>query len=226
MNRGMLYGVSVGPGDGGLLTLKALRIIGECGVVAAPRTADGAMVALEIVRSVASLEGKELLPLDFSMAQEAGARAAAHGAAAAKLRAVLDGGRSVAMLNLGDVSLYASFQYMADLLGEGYPVRMVPGVPSFCAAAARLGMSLTEMDRPLHLLPGRVTGGGEELRGTKIYMKSGRQLGRLLDELGEAGRLERAALVQNCGMEGERVFYGEEAKTAPEDYFSIVIVKE
>jgi len=139
---------------------------------------------------------------------------------------VLDGGSSVAMLNLGDVSLYASFQYIADLLGGEHPAEMVPGVPSFCAAAARLGISLTEMDKPLHLLPGRVSHAAAELPGTKIYMKSGRQLGRLLDELEAGGLLDVAMLVQNCGMEGERVFYGADAKAAPEDYFSIIIVKE
>lgn len=226
MKKGILYGVSVGPGDGELLTLKAVRIIENCPVIAAPRTAGGDMVALDIIRSVANLEGKEILPLDFSMAHGEAERRTAHEAAAQSLRAVLDSGRSVAMLNLGDVSLYASFQYMTDLLGTEYPKEMIPGVTSFCAAAARLGISLTEMDKPLHLLPGRVCHGEAELPGTKIYMKSGRQLGRLLDELEAKGVLDGAMLVQNCGMTGERVFYGADAKAAPGDYFSIVIVKE
>ena len=38
---GKLYGIGVGPGDPELLTLKAVRLIGECDVIAYPAPADG-----------------------------------------------------------------------------------------------------------------------------------------------------------------------------------------
>ena len=50
MSKGVLYGVGTGPGDPELLTIKAVRTIESCPVIAAPQTADGAMVALDIVR--------------------------------------------------------------------------------------------------------------------------------------------------------------------------------
>ena len=50
MSRGVLYWVGTGPGDPELLTIKAVRTIESCPVIAAPQTADGAMVALDIVR--------------------------------------------------------------------------------------------------------------------------------------------------------------------------------
>ena len=50
MSKGVLYGVGTGPGDPELLTIKAVRAIESCPVIAAPQTADGAMVALDIVR--------------------------------------------------------------------------------------------------------------------------------------------------------------------------------
>ena len=49
MSKGVLYGVGTGPGDPELLTIKAVRAIESCPVIAAPQTADGAMVALDIV---------------------------------------------------------------------------------------------------------------------------------------------------------------------------------
>ncbi len=76
---------------------------------------------------------------------------------------------------LGDVSLFASSAYVAQLLEEeGCRCVRVPGVPSFCAAAARLGRSLTEMDLPVHIVP---AGGfpleeALDLPGTKVLMKS------------------------------------------------------
>ena len=49
MSKGVLYGAGTGPGDPELLTIKAVRTIELCPVIAAPQTADGVMVALDIV---------------------------------------------------------------------------------------------------------------------------------------------------------------------------------
>lgn len=225
--KGTLFGVSVGPGEAELLTLKAVRIIEQCPVLAIPRTPGGGTVALDIVREVIDINSKELLMLDFAMSHDTDKRDACHAKAADLLRAALAQGRSVAMLNLGDVSLYASYQAMARRLRADFKVEMIPGVPSFCAAAARCGMSLVEGEASLHLyaggsLPPHGLGAGD----TQIHMKSGRHLGRLLEEVEHSDMLGRALLVQNCGMENERVFYGSEAKQAPKRYFSILIVKE
>ena len=54
MSKGVLYGVGTGPGDSELLTIKAVRTIESCPVIAAPQTADGVMVALDIVREMSS----------------------------------------------------------------------------------------------------------------------------------------------------------------------------
>ena len=43
MSKGVLYGVGTGPGDPELLTIKAVRTIESCPVIAAPQTADGAI---------------------------------------------------------------------------------------------------------------------------------------------------------------------------------------
>lgn len=47
MKKGVLYGVSVGPGDPELLTLKAVRILERCSVIAAPQARSGGTLALE-----------------------------------------------------------------------------------------------------------------------------------------------------------------------------------
>ena len=47
---GTFYGVSVGPGDPELLTLQAVRLLRQCPVLAAPQTASGQMLALDIAR--------------------------------------------------------------------------------------------------------------------------------------------------------------------------------
>lgn len=231
LKKGIFYGVGVGPGDPELLTLKAVRLLERCPVIAAPRTKSGEMLALEIASGAADLGGKTVLPLDFSMERDRAKQRASHLAAADLVEPYLAKGLDVAMLNLGDVSIYATYSYLMELLRErGYETAMVPGVPSFCAVAARLGISLTEMNTALHISPGGAAlRDALDLPGTKVLMKSGRQMPAVLEALASRGALGNSMLVQNCGLPGEAV-YPDLSKAVPgEDsmgYFATVIVKE
>ena len=152
--QGILYGVGVGPGDPELLTLKAARVLKACPVVAAPRTREGRSLALDIARGAVDLTEKSLLFLDFAMSRSERTLADTHRLAARQVLEQLAAGLDVALLTLGDVSVYSSFCYVMDLVrAAGYETVMIPGVPSFCASAAALGRSLTEMNEPLHILP-------------------------------------------------------------------------
>ena len=224
---GTFYGVGVGPGDPELLTLKAVRVLESCPVLAAPQMASGEMTALSIARQAARLEGKTLLPLRFTMSRDRAEQAEGHRRAADTVRPYLEAGQDVAMAILGDVSIYSTYCYMMELLkAEGFPCVMVPGVPSFCAVAARLGRSLTEMDLPVHIVP---AGGfpleeALDLPGTKVLMKSGRALPQVLEALESRGLLESSAMVQNCGLPGEQA--AESLKDAPQSgsYFTTLLV--
>lgn len=228
-NLGTFYAVGVGPGDPELLTLKAVRVIGNCPVVAAPQTKSGEMLALEIAHRAVDLTGKTILPLYFTMERDKARQRAAHLAAADAVEAQLRAGRDVAMLNLGDVSIYATCGYLMEILrARGVTAVMVPGVPSFCAVAARLGESLTGMDTPLHILPAGAAPLEEMLAlpGTKVLMKSGRRIPQVVGALQAAGCLEKAAMVQNCGLPGEMVAADLTAAPAQPGYFATIIVKE
>ena len=230
--KGTFYGVSVGPGDPELMTLQAVRLIRQCPVLAAPQTASGQMLALDIARSALgeALDGKTIVPLYFAMSRDPAALAASHEKAAAAVRQYLDAGQDVAMLNLGDVSVYATFGYLQEILeAEGYKTVRIPGVPSFCAAAARLGQPLTGgMEAPLTIAPGRHAAEVLAAPGAKVLMKSGRQLPETLAALADAGLLGRSAMVCNCGLPDEEVWPDLSACDAsrPAGYFATILVKE
>ena len=230
--KGTFYGVSVGPGDPELLTLQAVRLIQKCPVLAAPQTSSGQMLALDIARGALGeeLAGKTIVPLHFAMSRDPAVLAASHAQAAQAVRPFLDAGQDVAMLNLGDVSIYATFGYLQSLLeADGYATAMAAGVPSFCAAAARLNVPLTGgMDTPLTIAPGGWADRVLEAPGTKVLMKTGRQLPALLDTLRQAGKLQASALVCNCGLPDEQVYpdLSRSQPDVPAGYFATVLVKE
>lgn len=227
---GTFYGVSVGPGDPELLTLKAVRCIEQCPVLAAPRTAEGRMLALEIVKGAVDVSGKTILPLHFAMSRDADTLRASHEAAAGAVREALDAGQDVAMLNLGDVSIYATYGYLEEILqAQGYPTARIAGVPSFCAAAAALGRSLTDgMEAPLTLAPGRHAEQVLDAPGAKVLMKSGRQLPAALAALRRRGLLEKSAMACNCGLPEQTLWpdLSSYDPARPAGYFTTIIVKE
>lgn len=225
---GTFYGVSVGPGDPELLTLQAVRLLRQCPVLAAPQTASGQMLALG-----SELDCKTILPLQFAMSRDAAVLRASHETAASAVRPFLDAGQDVAMLNLGDVSIYATFGYLQEILqAQGYATAMAAGVPSFCAAAARLNQPLTGgMDAPLTIAPGSRADEVLDAPGTKVLMKTGRQLPALLGTLDAHGALSRSALVCSCGLPDETIFPDLSTARPPQDgskagYFATVLVKE
>ena len=223
-----LYGVSVGPGDPELVTLKAKRVMESCDVVAAPRTAGGDHLALDIARQAADLSGKTVVYIDSLMSRDPVELDRSHAEQAAILAEHLAAGRSVALLNIGDVSVFSTFSYIADKLKGSYPVEVVPGVTSFCAAAAVAGESLTTMNEPLHIIPasGMSVDDALGLDGTKVLMKSGRHLPEVLAQIEAAGLADSAWMVQNCGLPGQRVVR-DIAQDEPENsYFSLIVVKE
>jgi len=67
---GTLYGVSVGAGDPGLMTVKAVRILESCGVIAVPRTHGENSLALSIAEQAADLSGKRKVYLDLPMCRD------------------------------------------------------------------------------------------------------------------------------------------------------------
>ena len=200
--QGVFYAVSVGPGDPELLTRQACRVLEVCDVIAAPRTKAGRMLALDIAGGAVDMRGKTILPLDFTMAHDAAVREESYRTAAGAIEAALAAGRDVAMVNLGDVSVYATAYYILERVrSDGFEVVMCPGVTSFCAVAARLGRSLTRMEEPLHILPGSMD----------------------MDALERHGLAARAGMVADCGLETEQVYT--DLRQLPEEisYFATIV---
>ena len=225
---GKLYGVGVGPGDPGLLTLRAAEVNRDCPVLAVPVSGGERQLALEIARqAVPEAAEKELLRLDFPMVHDRARLRQSHDQAAARVMAVLDTGRDVAMLSLGDPSLYATYSPIQErVLAAGYQAVTIPGVPSFCAVAARLNMSLTRPHLPVHIIPGGYPGVEEALKapGTKVLMKAGKEAARVAGLLRD--RPHAARMVSDCGLPTEEVWEDLSRVEGQRSYFSTILIRE
>ena len=226
----ILYGVGVGPGDPKLITLAAVEAIRACPVIALPQSGDGEAVALQIARgAVPELGEKELLELPMPMTRDKALLEQSHNDAAQRIAQRLREGKSVAFLTLGDPSVYSTYCYVHKrVLAMGLEAQMIPGVPSFCAAAARLGEPLVEGAQALHVLPASYAGAsdGLSLPGTKVLMKTGRCMPEVKRALAAHGLLESAKMVQKCGMQGETLYTDMRHVDEGASYFSIIIAKE
>ena len=132
--RGILYGVGVGPGDPELMTLKAVRMIREADVVAGPGEHAKDTVAYQIaVQAVPELETKELLAIYMPMTHDRAKMQENHQKGAKLLEKMLDAGKKVVFLTLGDPTIYSTFSYLQRIVeADGYETGCVSGIPSFC----------------------------------------------------------------------------------------------
>ncbi len=225
--KGILYGVGVGAGDPELLTIKAVKTIEKCKVIATPQTSGEKTLALDIVKGVCDLTDKIIIKTEFLMTRDRELLEKRHSDIASQIAAHLDMGEDVAMLNLGDVSVYATFSYIMEILqSRGYDCEMIPGITSFCAVASVLKTSLTTMSKPLHIFP---AGSLEDIiseEGTKVIMKSGKQMPKVKEILKQKADGKFVQAVSNCGLENQII--SKSIDEIPDDasYFTTIIVKE
>ncbi|MDD7641182.1 MAG: precorrin-2 C(20)-methyltransferase [bacterium] len=225
--KATFYGVGVGPGDPELLTIKAVRIINECEILAVPGKTKEESVAYGIaLAAVPEIADKETVCIHMPMTKDEKKLKESHEKGAAQIMRLLEQGRSVAFLTLGDPTIYSTYLYLQKLVQEaGYETEIVSGVASFLAAGAALNTGLVEKKQQLHVIPSSYEiEEAIKLPGTKVLMKAGKKMPLVKEAV---ARMEADIyMVENCGMDGERIC--RDADEIPEDagYYSLIIVKD
>lgn len=228
MSKGKLYGISVGPGDPELITMKAIKALKLCPIIAAPQTKGDKTFALEIASKGTDLSQKEILYLNFPMINDKIELDKNYSRQAEIVCRELEKS-NVAMLSIGDISLYSTFSYVAERVAKkGFEVISIPGVPSFCACASSLNLPLVIRDQSLHVYPysEKIIDEAISQKGTRVIMKSGKNVSRVLNSVCDAGLSKSTSIVTNCGLKTE--IARAEIKDPNEDfgYFSTIIIKD
>lgn len=228
MSKGTAFGIGVGPGDPELLTLKALRLIQDCPVLAWPATLDNDSTARSIAEPHIP-DNRIEIPIRMPMVESRFPAQDVYDQAAVEIGGHLTDGRDVAVLCEGDPFFYGSFMYLFARLAEHHAVEVVPGVSSLTAVPAALGVPLASRNDVLTVLPGPLN---EEVLTDRLsnceaaaIIKVGRHLPKIRRVLDTLGLLDQARYVQHATMEKQVV---EPLADMPADmkapYFSMVIV--
>lgn len=229
---GKLYGVSVGPGEPGLLTVKAKKLIEESEVIAYPVNKRGEeSTALEIVKGVVDISGKKVMELLFSMDPDDNVRKACRAEAIKELVTALDSGSNIAMITLGDAGVYSTYMYLdKEVRDLGYETEVIPGIPSFCGGAAKARIPLMIGNESLVVVPMAKKDNAmleSALSGFDniVVMKAWDSMDVLKNMTDKYGiSKDNITVISNIGMEGE--YIGPIDLDRKYGYFTTVIVKK
>jgi precorrin-2/cobalt-factor-2 C20-methyltransferase len=235
VSTGKLIGVGVGPGDPELMTLKAMRALGEADVIAhfakAGNESHSRRIAAPHLRA-----GVAELPLLYPVTTEAPTCSPAYrdairdfyDGAAQTIAAHLDAGKIVAVLSEGDPMFYGSYMHLHIRLAPRYAAEIVPGVTGMSGCWSAAGLPIAQGDDVFTVLPATLPEAELERRlaeaDAAVVMKVGRHLPKLRRALTRCGRLDRAIYVERGTMADARMI---PLAAKPDDdapYFAVVLV--
>lgn len=226
---GKLYGIGTGPGDPELITMKAVRILGTADVVIVPESgSDKGSIALEIADEYISSKA-EIITLTFPMVNDEAEKKANRMKNAEVIRGLVESGKTVVFLTLGDPMLYSTYIYMLEqLVQSGIEIETVPGVTSFCASAAAGNTPLAKQNEELRIVPlSKDTDIARHLKDgdNVVFMKVSSDSIRLADELIKADGIMECLISSKCGRDEEFINHDINRLYDGVPYMTTVMVK-
>ncbi|MBW1976180.1 MAG: precorrin-2 C(20)-methyltransferase [Deltaproteobacteria bacterium] len=230
---GILYGIGVGPGDPGLITVKAVEILKKVPFVfAAASSKNSYSVALDIVRKY--LPSDTVVEcLSFPMTYDENHLQSAWRANGERVADVIARGNDAAFVTLGDPLMYSTYIYLVKEVRKILPqvqVETVPGITSFQAAASACNLPLVEGEESL-----AVVSGAQGSRNLKkmlqicenvVLMKVYKHIDEIIDTICDM-RLETSTyFITRCGLQGQEIRSDiRSLKGSRVNYLSLMIVK-
>lgn len=235
MSAGTIHGVGLGPGDPELMSVRADRLVRNAKHVAYFRKAGRKGRARAIVQEMLRPDAIEFameypvtteIPLSDPRYNEV--LSGFYAEVTAHLRALAQSGEDVVVLCEGDPFFYGSFMHLYERLKSDVPVQVVPAITGMSAAWTATGLPITWGDDVLSVLmatlPLADLQQGIASADAVVIMKIGQNIDKVRAALRQAGKYDRAWLVEYAAMEGQTVTPLAQAEGKVTPYFSIVIV--
>ena len=230
--NGRLYGISVGPGDWKMMTLRAREILENSRIICFPSKKEGgSSFALSIVQQAVDTSGKRLEEIVFSMDPDDSVRAESQRKAIDRICEFLSEGYDVPLITIGDIGVYSTYMYVDRAVRErGFDTEVVPGISSFTYGASRARLPLMIDDETLCVVPMARGNRGRLERAIAendniVIMKAYDSLPMIAEMMKNAGiPAEKATVMCNVGTEDE--FIGPLDPDMKCGYFTTVLIKK
>ena len=227
----------VGPGDPSLLTLAAVDAIQESTVVSYPVSTRGRDSLAEKIASKWITKDKKKLPLHFPMVDDQNTLKSAWRVAGKELMKMVDKGERVVFLAQGDISLFSTGSYLSKELEKYHPecvVKLIPGVTSFSAAAAKSKLPLAFQEEELLVLP--VPGSYNELKSilsdaaskkrVVVLLKLGKKWEWVKLLLEELDLIKISIFAERIGFSDQQILRASDLPSGTRPYFSLLLIRQ
>lgn len=221
MKKGKLYGIGVGPGDPGLMTVKAVNVLQQADMIITPKTEKkDNSVAFHIASSYIP-ETAEILPMVFQMTTDMEVVERQWEENRRIIIEKLDAGKNLVFLTLGDPMLYSTYMYIFHAMEEtGYEVETIPGIPAFLGISSYIGMPVAEWEQTVLILP--ATASPEKIdqvlavADSAVIMKVYKNWAYIQSELRKHHLIKNAVMVSRAGLPDEVI--QRDLDSLPADY--------
>ena len=231
---GTLYGIGVGPGDPELMTLKAVRILGQAQhVFAAASRRNSHSFALDVAKNFLPPDVPVTL-LGFAMTRDPIQCQSAWRDICGQIAGPLRENKQVVFLTLGDPMTFSTFVHVITELKKIHPetvVRTVPGISCFQAAAASINLPLVVGNELFTVIP--CNNGIKHIdeaigySDNVVFMKFHKKFPQLLENIEKFQLQDHCIFVSRCSMDGEFMESDfERIKQLTPEYMSLMIVKK
>ena len=227
--------VGVGPGDPSLLTLSAINAIKKSNVIFFPISNYGnKSQAAEIVKEY--IKFKKKVPILFPMARKGFNPDQIWEHTAKQIIELIKKGKSVGLLCLGDISLFASSQYIVKQIKKIDPeilIENVPGISSLSAAAALSGFNLVKKGESLSILecPNNQTQLSNLIKDERnkqkvlVILKVGDRWIWVKKVLEKENIIHKSLLAINVGLENQYIDNAAKKNMEKLPYFSLLFLR-
>lgn len=213
-----LYGIGTGPGASDLLTIRAANLIKGAKIIFAPNN-KGTNMALDTAREY--IGDKKVVLIDFPMGQ---VTKDDYRKAAETIFTKIPENEYGVFLTIGDSMIYSTFIYiMNELENKSIEIEIVPGIPSFVAAACACKTPLTVKGDSFLLCDEYDAKALDNVNSVAI-LKTLKKKEELLKNLEE--REFNYTYIKRASLDNEQILNEKENIIKDKDYISLIIARK
>jgi len=149
----MIYGVSLGPGDPLLITVKGLQVLQKADRIYYPGSLPGSSYSLGILQQY-NLDESKFRGMFLNMSDDREQAEKTYADTFQEMLADYNNGLDIAFVSEGDISFYSTFAYLLKHIQQHkLDVEIIAGVPSFLLGAAAHQLPLAVLNEKIAILP-------------------------------------------------------------------------